>query len=79
MVTMPVVLKSTAQHNKEITNFRKFWIPLNYMEYVYQDGSVWRRNFDICVNAAAYDTAGTLLADNIASVFPSTMVYFKDA
>lgn len=64
---------------KEITIFRKYWIPHKTLYKFYDDGE--QNNsypYDIYVTVMAYDAYGSLGTDNIAYVQAWSRFYFKD-
>lgn len=64
---------------KEITLFRKYWIPHKSLYKFYDDGL--RDNsypYDIVMLVVAYDAYGSLTTDNIGYVQAWSRFYFKD-
>lgn len=65
--------------NKEITFFRKFYIPHKALYKFYDDGTQQNSYpFDIYLCVLAYDAYGTLTTDNIGYVQSWSRFYFKD-
>lgn len=64
---------------KEITVFKKFWIPHNTSYKFYDDGTQSNSYpYDIYFIVMAYDAYGTLTTDNIGYVQTWSRFYFKD-
>lgn len=64
---------------KEITIFRKFWIPHKTLYKFYDDGQQGNSYpYDVWMVVMAYDAYGTLTTDNIAYVQTWSRFYFKD-
>lgn len=65
--------------NKEITFFRKIWIPHKSLYKFYDDGAQDNSYpYDIRMCVLAYDAYGTLITDNIGYVQMWSRFYFKD-
>jgi len=70
----------TAGSSKETNFFRKVWIPLDRRPYSYDgDNSSLGKLYNVAMYAAAYDTSGTLITDNIGTFTWNKVFYFKDA
>lgn len=66
--------------SKEMVMFRKVYIPCARTPYVYgADNTAAGKKFQMTMYGAAYDTFGTLITDNIASMAVCQVFYFKDA
>lgn len=66
--------------SKESCHFRKVWIPLPSVPYVYSgDNASQGKRYTIVTYAACYDTFGTLETDNIGTINFQSVFYFKDA
>lgn len=70
---------NTYNGNKEITFFRKIWLPHKAL-YKFYDDATNENNYpyDINILVMAYDAYGTLVTDNIAYIQGWSRFYFKD-
>jgi len=70
----------TLGNSRETCFFKKLWIPLPRVPYVYgQDGGNSGKKYQLSMYVTAYDTLGTLITDQLGSFEISSMFYFKDA
>jgi hypothetical protein len=70
----------TLATSKETNFFRQCWIPLPRRPYVYSaDNATAGRDYQVLMYAAAYDTTGSLITDNIGTIAVDVLHYFKDA
>lgn len=70
----------TVGNSKEMTFFRKLWIPCARTPYVYgQDGGPLGKKWQMAMYVTAYDTFGSLITDIIGGFACSQSFYFKDS
>lgn len=64
----------------EVTMFRQIWLPIKE-KYKFRDDGAQSLSYDkntYTIVAMAYDTAGSLTTDNVASIKWYSRLYFKD-
>ena len=72
--------QGTAGTSKDMTFFRKLWIPLPKTPYTYgADNSASGKKFQLAMYITAYDSFGTLITDTIGEFACAQCFYFKDA
>lgn len=72
--------QGTSGTSKDMTFFRKMWIPLPRTPYVYAaDNNAAGKSYQLAMYLTAYDTFGTLPTDVIAQFACAQVFYFKDA
>lgn len=63
---------------KECHTYRTIWIPLKNKQIVYNDSGSTPKFFNYAFSITPYDSYGTLITDNIASLNFQHKFYFKD-
>jgi hypothetical protein len=78
-VSANLIGDGTTIDNKEVTCFRKFWIPYRTKVRYPDDGSATElTNRSIYVMIMAYDSYGTLVTDNVGAVQSWQRLYYRD-